>query len=248
VRIDCFVGISEITTAEIAGRSMAVIDVLRATTTIPVALSSGARAVIPLENAEEVVLRSKSFGRGEVLLAGERKMLMVPGFDLGNSPSQFTREAVDGKTVLFATTNGTPALVSVAAAREVMAASYVNFSAVAAVLLAALRAGHDVGILCSGRERHFSLEDAACAGRFVRVAVEAFPAIAMNDGARACALVDATYREDRARLFADADHGKALAEAGFTGDLELAGALDAFPVVPVYQDRQITKLGPDREQ
>ena len=72
---------------------------------------NGARNIVPLESADEVITRAKQFDKGEVRLAGERKMLMVPGFDLGNSPSEFTREAVEGKTVLLTTTNGTAAMV-----------------------------------------------------------------------------------------------------------------------------------------
>ena len=70
----------------ITGRVVAVIDVLRASTTIAVALGNGARNVVPLESADEVITRAKQFDTGEVRLAGERKMLTIPGFDLGNSP------------------------------------------------------------------------------------------------------------------------------------------------------------------
>ena len=73
---------------------------LRASTSIAVAMANGARAVVPLESSDEVVTRAKAFERSDVLLAGERKMLAIPGFDLGNSPRQFTREVVEGKTIL----------------------------------------------------------------------------------------------------------------------------------------------------
>jgi phosphosulfolactate phosphohydrolase-like enzyme len=49
-------------------------------------------------------------------------------------------------------------------------------------------------------------------------------------------------------LFADSSHGRALSEAGFAEDLVVCAALDSYPVVPIYQDRQITKLGPERER
>ena len=81
---------------------------------------------MPLESADEVITRAKQFDRGEVRLAGERKMLTVPGFDLGNSPREFTREAVEGKTVLLTTTNGTAAMLGLQGARDVVVASYVN--------------------------------------------------------------------------------------------------------------------------
>jgi 2-phosphosulfolactate phosphatase len=237
-------GVAPATVADVAGRVVAVIDVLRASTTVAVALANGARAVIPLQSAEEVVLRSKSFERSEVRLAAEHKMLTVQGCDLGNSPAEFSREAIEGKTILLATTNGTGALLDVQSAREVVVASYVNYSAVAALLVTALRGGGDVALVCAGRERQFSLEDAACAGRYVRAIAAELPSTPCNDAAQGCAVLEGRYGDDLSALFMDAAHGRALMEAGFARDLEVCGSIDAYPVVPVYQDRQITKLAP----
>ena len=171
MRVDVFFGPQQMTAADTQGRVVAVIDVLRASTSIAAALHHGAKAVIPFESSEQAVQRARDFERGTVRLAGERKMLAVPGFDFGNSPLEFTPEAVEGKIVLMATTNGTGALLAVQGARDVVVASYVNFSAVLAMLRAAARGGTDLAIVCAGRERQFSLEDAACAGRYARALV-----------------------------------------------------------------------------
>lgn len=249
MRVDVFFGAHQFAAADVANRVVAVIDVLRASTTVAVALSNGARNIIPFESTEEVVLRSKSFERGEVRLAGERKMLPVPGFDFGNSPREFTREAVEGKTVLFSTTNGTAALVGVQGARDVVVASFVNFSAVLTLLRTALHGGEDVVLLCAGRERQFSLEDAACAGRFVRFLTEREDAeVMLNDAARAALLIERGYGDSVTRLFEDSAHGQALMAAGFAEDLAVCAMLDGYPVIPIYHDRQITKLGPERER
>jgi 2-phosphosulfolactate phosphatase len=248
LKVDVFFGSAEMTPADVSGRVVAVIDVLRASTTIAVALANGAKTIIPFESSEEVVTRSKSFDRSEVKLAGERKMRPVAGFDLGNSPGDFTREAVEGKTVLFSTTNGTGALTSINGARDVVVASYVNLSPIVAMLRSALRGGTDVTILCAGHDRHFSLEDAACAGRYARLITADHPTATLNDGAHSARLLDARYQDNLAAVFAESEHGRALAEVGFAADLAVAAAIDAYPVVPIYQDRQITKLGPDRER
>jgi 2-phosphosulfolactate phosphatase len=228
----------------VAGRIVAVVDVLRASTTIAVALANGAKQFIPFESPEEAVRRSKSFERTLVLLAGERRMHVIPGFDLGNSPREFTADAVQGRTILFTTTNGTGAMLGLAGARDVLIASYVNFSAVLSVLRAAMKHGVDVSILCAGHERHFSLEDAACAGRFARLARGRLTRVEHNDAALACLMIDRQYDNDIAQLLAASAHGRALAAAGFAEDVALCGAIDAFPVVPVYHDRLITKQGP----
>ncbi|HEX3865332.1 MAG TPA: 2-phosphosulfolactate phosphatase, partial [Gemmatimonadaceae bacterium] len=157
-----FAGAGAVAAPDVVGRVVAVIDVLRASSSIAAALANGARAVIPVESSEEVITRAKNFERGEIRLAGERKMLTIPGFDLGNSPREFTRAAVDGRTILMATTNGTPAITNTAGARDVVVASYVNYTAVLTMLRAALRGGADVTIVCAGRDRQFALEDAGC--------------------------------------------------------------------------------------
>jgi 2-phosphosulfolactate phosphatase len=234
--------------ADVAGRVVVVIDVLRASTSIAVALANGARTIIPFDSTEEVVKRAKNFERREVVLAGERNMGPIPGFDRGNSPREFTPEAVDGRTILMTTTNGTLALVGLSAARDVIVGSYVNFSVVLAYVRAALRGGADVLIACAGRDRQFSLEDAACAGRFVRNITKRLANVELNDAARACLLIERRYRDDILMLFAESSHGRALAEGGYAEDLPVCAGIDTFPVVPIYQDRQITKLGPDRER
>jgi 2-phosphosulfolactate phosphatase len=230
----------------LAGGVAVVIDVLRASTSIAAALANGARAVIPLESSDDVVARAKAFARGEVRLAGERRMRAIPGFDFGNSPREFTSEAVGGKTVLMCTTNGTGALTSVQGARDVVVASYVNFSAVAALLRSALRGGVETAIICAGGGRQFSLEDAACAGRFVHHATRRVTSVDLNDAAIAASLIHGKYGDNLMRLFDDSTHGRALRHAGFGDDLAVCGSVDAFPVVPVLHERQITKLGPER--
>ena len=248
MRLDVFFGHQQAAPADIANRVIAVIDVLRASTTVAVALFNGAKNIIPFDSHEEAVTRSKSLERSHIKLAGERKMFAIPGFDLGNSPREFTREAVEGKTILLSTTNGTGALVGLQGARDVAVASYVNFSAVLAMLRAAARGGTDLSIICAGRERQFSLEDAACAGRYVRHITKSLPTTDLNDGARACVMIDRRYGDSLSRLFEESSHGRALSEAGFAEDLVVCAAVDEYPVVPIYQDRQITKLGPERER
>ena len=116
------------------------------------------------------------------------------------------------------------------------------------MLRTAARADTDIAIVCAGTEGHFSLEDAACAGRYVRSIMQPGSSVTANDAALACALIDGKYGDNIAEIFKDSVHGKALAEAGFGDDLVVCAAVDSHPVVPIYQDRQITRLGPDRER
>lgn len=246
MRVDVFFTPQELAPSDVANRVVAVVDVLRASTSIAVALANGARAVMPLANSEEVVSRSKSLTKSEVRLAGERKSKQIEGFDMGNSPLEYTKEVVEGKTIVTTTTNGTPAILAVQGARDVVIASYVNFSAVLSMLRSAARGGTDVTLLCAGQDRRFALEDAACAGMFVQQITAKHPKAETNDAAKAATLIDKKYGTNIVRLLRSCAHGIVLEEAGFGDDLEVCADLDAYPVVPIYSDRQITKVGPDR--
>jgi 2-phosphosulfolactate phosphatase len=248
LRLDVFLTADELAGADCAGRVVAVIDVLRASTTIVTALANGARAVVPFADTDELMTRARQFERGDLRLCGERKMIAIDGFDLGNSPAQFTTDAVGGMTVLRTTTNGTRALVGAQGAVDVVVAAYTNLSAVTAMLRTALRGGTDVIIACAGHDGHYALEDAACAGLYVRTVTRRLSGVAMNDAAHSCALLARSYGDDVRSVFLDSAHGRALADAGFKEDLSLCAAVDAYPIVPVFTERQITRLGTDRER
>jgi 2-phosphosulfolactate phosphatase len=246
LRLDVFFTPSHVKSVDTVGRLVAIVDVLRASTSVATALGNGARTVIPVEGADEVIMRAREFERSEIRLAGEQKMLPITGFDLGNSPQDFTREAVEGKTILITTTNGTRALLGVQGARDIVIASYVNFTAVLTLMKVAASSNTDIAIICAGEEGSFTLEDAACAGRYVRAIPKRSDSVSVNDAAAASVLIEKKYGDNIAKVFKESSHGQALQEAGFGADLAAAAEVDSYPVVPIYQDRQITKLGPER--
>ena len=245
MRLDVFFTPNQVKVPDTQGRLVIIVDVLRASTTVATALGNGAKTVIPLEGPDEVISRSKEFARSQTLLAGEQKMHPISGFDLGNSPQAFTPEVVEGKTILITTTNGTRALLGVQGARDIVIASYVNFTAVLAMMKVAASSNTDIAIICAGEEGGFTLEDAACAGRYVR-AIPKRAALAVNDAAAASVLIEKKYGDNIAKVFKESTHGQALQSAGFGDDLAAAAEVDSYPVVPIWQDRQITKLGPER--
>ena len=152
------------TPAELSGAPVAiVVDVLRATSTITQALASGYRRVLCCEEVEEALRVRRE--RGEGVLGGERVAVSIPGFDLGNSPSDYVEPR--GETVILTTTNGTRAIVAAAArCGRVLVGSLLNLEAVTA---AARAGGEDVTVVCAGREGGFVLDDAYCAGRMAEL-------------------------------------------------------------------------------
>lgn len=242
MRIDVFFDPVGVNPAEVQGRTVVVLDVLRATTTIAVALDRGARAVLPAASTEEALRIAQNLERDDVVLAGERKSQRIPGFTLGNSPLEFTAEAVQGKTVVLTTTNGTPALISAQGAREVIAGAAVNFGVVVERCRAALAQHGELVILCAGRERQFALEDAFAAGRLAKVLLPegGLRAVGVNDGALAALELARHYGERWLRAFRASSHGRELATLGFREDVRVCALENTHPILPLYADRRIT--------
>jgi 2-phosphosulfolactate phosphatase len=217
----------------VRGAHAVVVDVLRATTTIAAALANGAAGVIAVAEPEDAIALGNRLGRERVLFCGERNAVRIEGFDLDNSPASFTPQAVDGKTLVMTTTNGTRALRAVATAASVRTAALVNRLAVADALA---HEDGDVTIVCAGDGNGFALEDALGAGALVDALLAQIADVELRDGARAAALL---YRSVASRLpdaVASADHAQSLAEKGFAADVALCAALDTLNVVPLLRD------------
>ncbi len=224
---------------DLAGRGVVVIDVLRATTTIVTALANGAKAVIPAATSEEAVRLASNLEKDGVVLAGERRSLKIEGFALGNSPREMTAAAVAGKTIVLATTNGTPALVATQGGDPVLVGAAANIKALAERARAILdQRGHLV-IVCGGRDKQFALEDAYAAGRLIKVIRKGIRKLALNDaGLATVALLDQFAGWEEALEGSEA--AQQLADSGLGEDVAFAARPDRFGVVPVYADRRIT--------
>ncbi|HEX8903214.1 MAG TPA: 2-phosphosulfolactate phosphatase [Longimicrobiaceae bacterium] len=237
MKLDVLLTPGELMPGDIAERTVVVIDVLRASSTIVQALAAGAKALFPVASIEEALRLANTLGRDEVLLCGERKSLPIEGFDLGNSPGDFTAERVGGKTLVMSTTNGTGAMMAASAASRVIVGSFLNLQAVVDELV---RTSAEPVFLCSGRETKFGLEDAVCAGRMAAAVMEGVKGEwELNDGALAALALAEHYGELEA-LFGQVAAGKQIADAGLEDDLAFCARVDLIDVIPVFSDRQIS--------
>lgn len=239
MKIDVHVTPGGLTAGDLTGRAVVVFDVLRATTTIVTAMANGARAVIPAATSEEAVRLASNLERDDVLLAGERRSLKIEGFALGNSPREMTPEVVGGKTIVLATTNGTPALVAAQGADPVLVGAVVNFSALVARAREALSARGELVIICAGRERQFALEDVYTAGRLVKTVKRGLRGVELNDGATAALAIVRDF-DTWSDAFADTSAARQLVDAQLGEDVEFAAKQDRFELVPHYAERRIT--------
>src|ERR1051326_272873 len=227
---------SEASEAAVRDRTVAAIDVLRACSTIPIAFRAGADKVVPVDTAVAAKTLRASLGE-HALLCGERDGRKVPGFDRGNSPLEYTAAVVSGKTLVFASTNGSKVLARTAGALEGLACSFVNVGAVARYLLGQER---PVAIILSGQLGRFSLEDAVCGGRLVSLLVEARPALSACDAALASTALASRWDGDLLAMLRTTAHGRYLETIGFGEDLAVCARLDSVPLVPVCREGRIT--------
>jgi 2-phosphosulfolactate phosphatase len=202
-----------------------VVDVLRASSTIVQALASGYRRVLCCSEVEEAeALRAELPDR--VVLAGERRCVRIPGFDLGNSPREFLEP--EGESLVLTTTNGTRALVTATERCDrVVAGSLMNLEAVVA---AARETGEDVAIICAGVKREFAIDDAYCAGRMAeRLGGE------RSDAAVAAIRIAASFGTPEEGLRAS-QSARNLVAADLADDIAFCARESLLEVVPRVSD------------
>lgn len=225
---------------EVAGRAVFVIDILRATTVACAALHHGAKGIIPVGSVEEAIKMAQSLGPDDVVLTGERHGRPIDGFALGNSPLEMTAAAVNGKTLVMTTTNGTAALLATAGAAPVFLAAAANLAVAGAQLRRLLDAETPVVVLCSGREGRFGLDDSYAAGRLLLEALGDTRRLdGLSDAAVASLDLVRRYGKGWRGPLALSAAGRQLASLGMGLDVLEAGKQDRYPVLPQLHERRI---------
>jgi 2-phosphosulfolactate phosphatase len=224
----------------LTGGIAVVIDVLRATTTIVYALAAGCREIRPCAEVDEARRLADALPAGKVLLGGERGGQLVPGFDLGNSPRDYTSKLCSGQTLVFTTTNGTRALARAAEGERVLVAAFVNFSAVCEQLRQDRRPVH---ILCAGYESEPALDDTLLAGALVDCLCDEHD-VRLNDSARLAWDAFENQSQILPGAFEISRSGAHLISIGYGDDLAAALDIDKFTLVPeLYRDPVRLEVG-----
>jgi len=222
------------TNFDFAGKTAVCIDVLRASTSIITGLESGARGLIPVANPEDAfALRGRL--DEDVLLCGERSGTMIPGFDLGNSPFEYTPEQVGGRLLILCTTNGTRTMLLASKANSVHIAGILNMDAIANRIADC----GDVAIVCSGTEGKFSLEDALCAGGVIKRLRVLIPESSLCDSSVAAESCFLRFQDSLSEALSRSDHGSFLTSLGFERDLERAASINGSELIPTLERRKL---------
>jgi 2-phosphosulfolactate phosphatase len=208
-----------------------IVDVLRASTTITSSLVAGANAIVPcltIDDARNVAAQH------EALLGGERGGIKCDGFDFGNSPTEYTPDAVAGRTIAFTTTNGTRALMKSKNAAEIVIGSFVNLSAVADKCRAV---GQNLHIVCAGTDGVISAEDVLFAGLLAARLNGSDQFQPADDATQIAMDFSHANAENPPRLLEAirrSQGGRNLIELGCDADIEFAANIDRFDIVPSY--------------
>jgi 2-phosphosulfolactate phosphatase len=211
------------------------VDILRATTTICTAFENGVRSIIPVATPEEAKeLKGKGF-----LVASEQDGIKLDFADFGNSAFSFTREAVEGKTLVYCTTNGTRALEMAKDSEHVVIGAFINISALLNWLIAKNR---NVVILCSGWKKKFCLEDTLFAGALSERLLDSGKFTTNCDSTHASVGLWNLAKPNVLQYLEKAAHRHRLKKLGLDDVIPYSFMEDQTDVVPVYDGKEIRTL------
>jgi 2-phosphosulfolactate phosphatase len=235
---------------DISNKTVVVIDVLRATTTIIYALwgynnksnmFTGCSKIIPVETIEEARDLYKKYDQNEVLLAGERFCLKPEGFDLGNSPADYASDKIQNKIIIFSTTNGTKALKLAQNARFITTAAFVN---AVSCMERIFKEKNDVILLCAGRSGKTTKEDTACAGLIVKLlSNKCFETKITADLSDAADIALKYYEQCKNNILSmlrSAEAGQNLIDVNLERDLSDCCKINHIPIYTEYKNGCIT--------
>lgn len=230
----------EIKHTDVNGKVLVAFDVFRATSTIITALEkNNCAAVIPAISVEEAFAKTREMkSRGEdVLVAGERHGIKVPGMDFGNSPVEYTKAEIENKTLVLATSNGTHAIRNAEGASKIFVGALLNARAVATQLI---KEGRDVLFGCAGRLGEFSLEDFVAAGAVAYYIRQMLSEVEITDPVMAAEACFANNSKNLAEFLSRGKHGRYLERIGFEEDIYFCSRLNVSKMVPEFREGKIT--------
>ncbi len=227
--VDVILSAREIFPDKVEGKTVVVIDVLRATSVMTTALANGAKQIIPVLTPEEAFEWREKLGKDNVVLGGERNAVPIPGFDFGNSPFSYPPEVIKDKTLVITTTNGTRAIVNSKGAKTLYVGAFLNDKAI----VEAVKDEEEVVLVASGSKDLFTMEDSLCAGKIAHD-LEKMVGAELSDVAIAMATLYEQNKHDIHALGSKARHYKRLTNLGELKDLEYCYESDKLDVVPVY--------------
>jgi len=233
LNIDIIISADDIKLEKVKNKTVLIIDVLRATSVIITAISNGCSSVIPVVTVEEAFEVAQK-DRGNCILGGERRALKIDGFDCSNSPLEYTKEVIGGKTLVISTTNGTRAIRGSIGAKTILIGALINAKAAAKKII---NIGDDLVIVNAGTYGQFSIDDFICSGYIIDCILKQTNAV-ISDIAKTAQYI---YSEntDINGFVKFARHYNVMKKLNLEKDIEYCLKKDIVRVVPEYKDGKI---------
>lgn len=236
MKIDVITYHESIYDRHISESTVVVIDVLRCTSAMINAFRNGCTRIIPVVEAGDAIMLARNIGRSDCVVGGERGCNIVPGFDVGNSPFEYTGERVNGKTVIVSTSNGTNAICGVSKAKKVYIGAMSNSRACAKC---AAQSDNDVLFVCSGTNGMISADDCIACGSIISHMLDAGTDCSLSDFAMICTELYKAWRDGRFDLLKTYHCGRLIA-LGYGKDVDFCLTEDTTQLVPVFEDGVIS--------
>ena len=220
---------------DVSSSIVVIIDVLRATSTIATALFNGAKSIVPVDSVAECIRLGKQI---EAITAGERDGKVAEGLQYGNSPFEYTRSFVGGKTLVLTTTNGTKLLHMALekGAKEIITGSFNNLSAVCDHII---NKKMNVILACAAWKDRVNIEDTLFAGAVIDKIKESFSI--KCDSSQIAITLFLHAKEDMYEFMKvhNASHYQRLTKFGLEKDIRYCLTTDTANVLPLYTGGKI---------
>lgn len=214
---------------EVRSKTVVVIDVLRASSSMVTALVNGAKGIIPVEDMSAASRIAANLDTKSVILCGEKDGHKIAGFQYGNSPMEFSKETVEGRTMILHTTNGTKAVTRAALASRIMIGCFLNAGAVVEELK---KYDDDIILICAGWKTRLSLEDMLCAGLIIDRLMDGTIDEEATDGAKMAHLLYKHYEDDIEGAVLKSSHARRLEGIAHPNDIFYCSQIDLISIVP----------------
>lgn len=238
MHIDVIISADDIKEEKLKDKVVVIIDVLRATSVMVTALNNGCKKVIPVREIKEAMEIARQ-DKENNLLGGERDGIKIEGFHFSNSPLDYTKEAVEGKTLIMTTTNGTRAIKNSEVADVILIAAMINGRAVAEKLVELKK---DVVFVNAGTYGQFSMDDFITCGYIVSCMKENLEDKGDDISLSDIAITAQYIYEANPDIFSfveKADHYKRLQHLDCNEDLIYCFTKDIVDIVPMYEDNEV---------
>ncbi len=237
--IDVFFSVQTFQEEDLRGKSAVIIDILRATSSITTAIANGAKKVIPVEDMGDASKIAHTMDSNDYLLCGEKNGVKIDGYHLGNSPLDYTPEAIEDKTLIFNTTNGTKAIKKAGLANRIYIGSFLNQQS---ILNKLTEHDDEVVLICAGWRGRLALEDTLFAGSLLYHLFDGQLPQKTKDGAKVAFGLYEKFKDQLEETIKGSDHAYRLSQLVPENDIPFCCQVNKFDVLPGMRDGLITDL------